>query len=216
MAKPLVTKRILAAAVVGIAAIVTFTLRDWIADLAYWGYWIRIFRDLAVGIGALGTALVALWGVDTWNRQLKGTARYEVARRFSKQILLLEHEAKSVISSARRYMKVLENKPESSVLGNLQVLLLESSSRMNSALDQAKLDYFDVQPLFGSAFDSDWHTLSGAVNTLNFFSTSALTGDMDPKERAELDDNFFENLISEKTVALLKAIGKQSGMAERS
>lgn len=62
------------------------------------------FKDLMMGIAAYVGMLVAILGLTTWNRQLKGGVEYELARRLLKQTYRL----RDAIRHARPSMTLIE------------------------------------------------------------------------------------------------------------
>lgn len=54
--------------------------------------WMIAFGKLAPGVAALGAALVARSGLNTWRRQLRGQAEYELARRVLRALLRVRDE----------------------------------------------------------------------------------------------------------------------------
>lgn len=64
------------------------------------GAWVAIGKDVALGAAAAVGASVALRGLDTWRRQLRGSVEYELARR----LLRCTYRWREAIKSVRRPM----------------------------------------------------------------------------------------------------------------
>jgi len=64
------------------------------------GAWVAIGKDVALGVAAVVGATVALRGLDTWRRQLRGSVEYELARR----LLRCTYRWRETIKSVRRPM----------------------------------------------------------------------------------------------------------------
>ena len=60
--------------------------------------WIRLLRDVAAGVAALGGLLIAALGLHTWRKQLKGHTEYELGRRLLRATYGLREEVSRVRS----------------------------------------------------------------------------------------------------------------------
>lgn len=60
------------------------------------GQAVAMLKDLVLGAAAVVGAVVAIRGLNTWNRQLRGGAEYELARRVGRAVLRLRDALKGV------------------------------------------------------------------------------------------------------------------------
>lgn len=58
---------------------------------------VSLARDVVVGVASVVVAVVAVWGLATWQRELKGKARFEVAR----NVMLLGFRIRQEFATAR-------------------------------------------------------------------------------------------------------------------
>jgi hypothetical protein len=74
-------------------------------------FWVSTFKDLATAIAAIIAAYVAIKGLNTWQHQLKGTAKFDLARK----VLVETYTLRDAINNLRRPIK-----PEKERLAALQ------------------------------------------------------------------------------------------------
>ena len=58
--------------------------------------WVKLIMSVVTGLAALTGAVVAVLGLSTWRRQLRGGAEYELARRVLRAVLALRNEIRNL------------------------------------------------------------------------------------------------------------------------
>ena len=51
-------------------------------NLKYFQIWVSLIKDIVTGLAAVVAAVIAIMGLRTWKKQLKGKTEYELSQRF--------------------------------------------------------------------------------------------------------------------------------------
>ena len=121
-----------------------------------------LFAKLAPGIAALTAALVAVAGLGTWRRQLKGQAEYDLARRVLRAVLKARDHLNAVRSPdmtggeiAAAYKEAGLELPERPLLGSQskasELVYDRRWQRLLAAVRELEAELLEAEVLWGAA-----------------------------------------------------------------
>lgn len=113
---------------------------------------ITIAKDVILAIAGVTTACVAVRGLNTWSRQLEGTANYEVARKLARAVYRLRNEIQACRANrirAAEFPDGYKNMFKNSASDNGQAYAYVFSNRWGPV--QEALIELDAQTLEGEA-----------------------------------------------------------------
>lgn len=130
-------------------------------------YWAELFSKFAPGAAALFAAWVARSGLQTWRRQLRGQAQYELARRVLRAVLrvrdLMDGVRSPMITAgefAAAYEAAGENPPE--ILSDSRGTQLVYDRRwqtLSAAMTELQSELVEAEVFWGKALRDDEVTL---------------------------------------------------------
>lgn len=155
-------------------------------------YW-TIFKDLVTGTTAIWAVCIANKGLTTWNRQLKGSAEYELARR----ILKRTYNLREAIAGVRHPLISSEEQPLPPPEEAQQMSLVKRGyygvsnayqTRWQKAVqckDDLQADLLEAEALWGDEIKNGFSELFSLQQEL-FFTLRVYLRAMDPDENPDM------------------------------
>ena len=139
--------------------------------------WLDAFSKLAPGIAALSAALVAIAGLSTWRRQLKGQAEYELARRVLRAVLKVRDEMSGVRAPiilggeyAAAYQEANLTPPDNGLPGadskGAELVYERRWNRVVSAMRDLEAELLEAEVLWGAQVRASAAKLSTCIGEL--------------------------------------------------
>jgi len=67
----------------------------------YWGDFMSVLKDIVIIFAAISGAVVAILGLSTWKRQLKGKVEYDLAKKILKLLVGLQKLSDNFLKKLR-------------------------------------------------------------------------------------------------------------------
>jgi hypothetical protein len=158
--------------------------------------YLSVVKDLVTIISLTIAGFVAIIGLQTWRRQLKGTAEYELAKRLLKATYQLRDRLQAVrdplilaaeFSYAVKEMQldIKHEDPEFHAASTAAVYQMRWKPVVEAYQD-LELVAFEAETVWGSKVKSALNTIRGSLNTLNT-ALRVILEDMKPQVVPRLD-----------------------------
>ncbi len=158
-------------------------------DLAPWA---SLAKDLLTALAAAVGAIVAILGLNTWRRQLRGHTEYELARRYLRAALRVRDAISTVRNPFMNYVdktvpaKSTDAGPQAESLNRAESTRLAYADRwqrLDSARSDLRLEAIEAEVLWGSQALAVLEPLNRAIGELY----SSLSSHLDRLDRPHFD-----------------------------
>ena len=168
----------------------------------------QIMKDVILTFAAVVGALVAFFGLKTWQKQLKGRTEYELARRLLRAVYKVRDSVHMVRNPWIPEREVYESLKETGIEAerkNIDSRFISESAvydtrwkKVTEALSDLKVETTEAEVLWGREINEQIKPLHDCVNKLalniHLYLTQVKEGDgsgLDKKDKEEIFDTIY-------------------------